>query len=191
MKFDPETHKYYDDNGTEYPSVTTLIGEAWPIDKRWFKPENAEYGIAVHELTAAIDFANITIDDLVGTEHYSACHSWYTFTQRLNPELVPMGVERPFIHHGLRFAGTVDRLWKLDGVYTLVDIKTGAPSKWHELQLGAYALGLKESDIEVSRGIVALVPREGATRIKEVDVQAGAEAFRALRRWQLYRESFR
>jgi len=43
-------------------------------------------------------------------------------------------------YNGKRWAGKFDGLFEIKGKRWLVDFKTGAPSKWHALQLGGYAL---------------------------------------------------
>ena len=192
--FDPVTHTYRDESGVEYPSVTTIIKEIWPVSTRYYTDEGRDWGTEVHEATAMIDQGLIELEDLDGPLRL-ACHSWTTFRDRLECEIV--AVEESFLHPLLSYAGTADRLVRMPGqdgteMTVLLDLKTGRPEKWHELQLGAYAVGLqKHLIVDIQAAMTVHIPKEGAARSIGVNVEAGASAWKALRRWQLYRETFR
>ena len=191
VNFDSETHTYTDDAGTEYPSVTTIIKEVWPVDTRFYRSTASDRGTAIHEMTALIDSGLATIDDMVGEEQYIPIRSWCTFVDRMGGEFA--AVEEPFIHPTLHYAGTIDRILKTDGEVLLLDQKNGASAAWHELQLGAYAVGARDClGIEPDRAFVVYVPKEGGhPKPVEVDIRFAMAAWEGLMRWKLYRRSFK
>lgn len=188
--FDPDDHVYRDETGRAYDSVTTIIGEYWPIDKRWFKDKNANFGTEVHEATALIDWGQLEIEHFSGTEVYMHCHAWKTFLQRLDCELLV--IEQPAIHRSLGFGFTADRVVRLPGGnIAILDIKTGAPAKWHELQLGAYSLGVREKfGHDAVQGFTVHLQAGKVARPVEHDIRRGANAFWNLMMWRRYRGMF-
>lgn len=193
VHFDADTHTYANDSGKAFPSVTTIIGEAWPINTAFFNNKNGaiDNATTIHELTAMVDSGIVALDDLRGEPMFPAVHSWATFLERIGAEVAH--VEIPFIDEYLQFAGTIDRILRIDGQLVICDIKTGTTGAYTPMQLGAYSIGAKQLTGEfVTKGIVALVPRppkEGATKPVNHDLNIHREAFIALRRWQMYRES--
>lgn len=187
--FDPDDHVYRDEHGRAYPSVTEIISEVWPIDKRWYRESSTNLGTEVHEATALIDKGLMTLEDFEGDVRVLS-HVWETFLQRLDCELLI--IEQPAIARKYGFGFTTDRVVKLkEGDVAILDIKTGAPAKWHELQLGAYALGVEEKyGIQVSRGFTVHLEAGRAARPKEHDVLLASSAFRNLMLWRSYRGRF-
>lgn len=187
--FDVDDHVYRDETGRIYPSVTDILSEVWPIDKRWYRESNTALGTEVHEATALIDQGQLTIDDFQGEVHVLA-HCWQTFIERLSCEMLV--IEKPSINRKLGYGFTVDRVVRLqDDEIAILDIKTGAPAKWHEAQLGAYALGVEEKfGLHVTRGFTIHLKPGRAARPVEHDVLLAASAFRNLMLWRSYRSRF-
>ena len=123
-----DDHRYIDDDtGQEYPSVTKVIQSAglmgWMPQGEYY----LERGSFVHEATALDDQGLLdesTVDPVVAPY----LEAWRRY--RAESGFVPELIERSFLHPTYRYCGTIDR----DGL----DIKTGAPCKWHILQAAAY-----------------------------------------------------
>ena len=70
----------------------------------------------------------------------------------------PVLIEAPLVSDVHEFGGTPDLLARVDGVPTVIDFKTGRhPGGKGLLQLGAYALLLRENGSEVERGMIACI----------------------------------
>ncbi|GAA6732801.1 hypothetical protein YIM73518_25650 [Thermus brockianus] len=89
--------------------------------------------------------------------------------------------EEVVFHPGHLYAGRVDLVASLGGRLVVLDLKT-SPRAYpeHLLQVGAYALALREEGLPVAGGLV-LALREGLS-IAEVPLEQAAEAFLGLRR---------
>ena len=156
---------YKTDNGF-VPSVTTIL-EAYPKDAAYFKwikdvgsdadairDEAGRRGSVVHELTEQYDSGvNCTFISDSGYPKYkmmewSMFERYVDFLNTYNPEIDLM--ETNMISDKLGFAGTLDRVIKLNGKTMMIDIKTSNsiyPSYW--LQLSAYNELLKQANVNV------------------------------------------
>ena len=148
------------------PSVTTIL-EAYPKDAAYFKwlkdvgsdadsirDEAGRRGSIVHQLTEEYDSGvNCTFINESGYPKYkmnewSMFERYVDFMQTYKPEIELM--ETNMISAELGFAGTLDRVIKLNGKSTMIDIKTSNSiyaSYW--LQLSAYNELLKSSGVNV------------------------------------------
>jgi hypothetical protein len=137
------------------PSVTTIL-EAFPKDASYFKwlkdvgkdadeirDEAGRRGSIVHELTEQYDIGEeCTFVSKNGNPQYkmlewSMFERYVDFSTTHNPEI--MALEMHFASDDNGYAGTLDRIIKLNGKFVLLDIKTSNaiyPSYW--LQLAAY-----------------------------------------------------
>lgn len=149
--FDAETHTYYNAYGREISSATTIIGIHWPINRGFYQQKNTDRGTDMHELTAQLERGDIQMID-VPPQYKEACAAWMEFVATARWEL--LAVEAQFVLD--QYAGTLDRLYMTQNGVLLVDLKTGAPAKWHAIQLAAYSKAVKElTDIEVDHHAVA------------------------------------
>ena len=146
---------YTDDNGQHFPSATTIL-EAYPKPYaliQWMKDvgskadeirDNAgRRGSNVHQLTEDYDNGlECNLLDEFGKPKYSL-EEWNMFERYVdfsklhNPE--HLMIEQTFVNGKLGFAGTLDRICKIDGKVYVLDIKTSNGiynSYW--LQLAAY-----------------------------------------------------
>jgi len=140
MTFDPGSHEYREDDGTPIPSVTQILKAAGVIDDRWYTAESRDKGTAAHRLCEryaegdregkrgiflrALPYVNAFANWV------DSCYPWAIATEcRIYHKL-----------NGKAYAGTFDLLAEIQGKRTLIDIKTGAPAKWHAIQLAAYAM---------------------------------------------------
>jgi len=146
---------YYDDKGNFVPSVTTIL-EAYPKDAHFFKwlkevgsdadairDEAGRRGSVVHQLTEMYDAGEeVSLLNMDGNLQYkmlewSMFERYVEFSTRFKPEIIMS--EQNFVNSFLGFAGTLDRVIKMNGMTYLIDIKTSNvihDSYW--LQLAAY-----------------------------------------------------
>jgi len=146
---------YTDENGSYYPSATTLL-EAYPKPAQlimWMKEVGSKAdeirdaagkrGSSVHQLTEDYDKGiECTLLDEYGKPKYSLeewamFERYVEFTAMHNPEHIL--IEQAFVSGNLGFAGTIDRICKIDGKVYVLDLKTSNGiynSYW--LQLAAY-----------------------------------------------------
>jgi len=167
-------------SGGFVPSVTTIL-EAFPKDAAFFawlksQGENADAvrddagrrGTTVHKLTEAYD-AGLEVSLLTESgeigyrmSEWAMFERYVEFTQRCHPRIILS--EQNYIHDGLGYAGTIDRVVEIGGVTTLMDIKTSNnlhASYW--LQLAAYRTLLhRVAGIEVDQ--VAILWLNSKTR---------------------------
>lgn len=138
LQFDKSTHTYTV-NGEVYPSVTQIIKEAGLIDDVWFNEEATDRGTIVHAATSLCDIGRLNAE-AVPNDVQPYLDGWKRFLQENKPQIV--GVERRFYQPTYCFAGTIDRLLFVGGVKAILDIKSGAPQAWHEIQTAGYGLGV-------------------------------------------------
>lgn len=164
--FDAETHAYVDvETGAELVSVTRVIrAERLRLGERdpWFKPEHSARGRAVHAWTAALDTGAPLPDLDPAFTGYTL--GWSQWTAMTKP--VWTHVEHVVARPVLGIAGTLDRLGFIAGRPTLVDLKTGSPSKWHAVQLAGYD-ALLHDGVERQR-LLVYVTKDGRCRVVAV-----------------------
>ena len=134
LTFDAERHEFRLDDRV-IPSVTQILEAEGVIDARWYTEESRELGIAVHEWCAADDRgeAGALADERIipYVEAWRAAREGMAVHQDWT--------EKPVSNSRLMYAGIMDRLVTLDKDVYLLDLKTGAPERWHALQTAAYA----------------------------------------------------
>ena len=124
--FDEATHTYTLD-GVVIPSVTEICA---PITCGKYPPvgvvqQAAARGTRVHELCALYDMD--ALPDEIEAECVGYVKAWAAFCRDYKP--VWTHIELPLygvLNTGLPFAGTLDRIGKIDGRTRVVDIKTAA-----------------------------------------------------------------
>lgn len=146
---------YFDEDGTAVPSVTTLL-EAYPKgaafyewlkkngeDSDTIRDEAGRKGSVVHGLTESYDNGlEVSLMNEDGYIEYKMIEwamfeRYVDFRKRFPLEII--NTELSLVSKALGFAGTLDRLIKMNGKLVLLDIKTSGsiwPSYW--LQLAAY-----------------------------------------------------
>ncbi len=192
----------YHVNGQDLPSVTTIVGcltkpalENWMVglamdaaeecagDREKAKTlfgerrfEKADIGTRVHEMVAdgLRDLPHPSTRDL---EPYK--RQWITFVR--SHDVRPLMVETVVAHPRYGYAGRLDAIVEVDGVPTLLDVKTGRLYASIALQLAAYRFAdfalpdypdcaLPAPMPEVERcAVLALRPRSW----RLIDVEAG------------------
>ena len=151
VKFIPETHKYFDKTGREYPSVSSILQHFGisQIDKmKAIHGEEhikilADFGHEVHKLTAADDRGEL--DDW---EYDHSVNPWLAgwAKYRMDSEVKFIAIEEPLISRVWGFAGTPDRIAEGGSNWLEIpDIKTGAKTVAEELQTAFYAILAEEN----------------------------------------------
>ncbi len=170
FRFDEAAHEYLDlATGDIFPSVTQMLTRTGHVDGAdFFTDESRERGSAVHELTAAYDLgalgteADVMADPSIGEDRgglargvgirgYLLAHVKAMSIMRATV----LEVEVPKVHPVLRFGGRPDRVLIAWGARAVLDGKSGAPAKYHRLQLALQAI-LDSTD--------ALLPPESIVR---------------------------
>jgi hypothetical protein len=146
---------YYDEAGNFVPSVTTIL-EAYPKDAHFFKwlkevgsdadairDEAGRRGSVVHQLTEMYDNGEeVSLLNIDGNLQYkmlewSMFERYVEFSIRFKPEILMS--EQNFVNAQLGYAGTLDRVIKINGKIYLIDIKTSnVIHDQYWLQLAAY-----------------------------------------------------
>ncbi|MBP2635014.1 MAG: hypothetical protein H6Q72_921 [Firmicutes bacterium] len=125
LEFNEELHQYTD-NGIVIPSVTQILqfsgltpdfSMVKPADLEW----KANLGTQVHAATALDDEDNLGGYD---TQINGYIEAWRRF--KAECDFVPQVAEQRVYSKKYGYAGTLDRIGKLGGVDTLLDIKTAS-----------------------------------------------------------------
>jgi len=139
----------YEIDGMWYPRVTKILGiKAKPALYRYYAEaasyaeaqsntqKSAEEGTLVHETVQKIMMGeNPEIDPAIAP----AITEVRKFLEDRNIQIEPDFIERRVIHHGERYAGTIDALALIDGKFGVMDIKTSqAIYRDYNLQTAAY-----------------------------------------------------
>ena len=133
IKFDRESHTYwYGDQ--QLSSVTQRLKGDGLINTRFFSPDARERGLLVHTYTELID--NQIAISPGELEPYTNAYRDFLAYER--PDWIYSEVGVADVENG--YAGIADRVGYMHGRSLVLDIKTGAPAKWHWAQLVAYQL---------------------------------------------------
>ena len=172
LLFDEVTHTYTCD-GHEVPSVTQVLrfanADIASSANPYLRKVSADRGSRIHQACTAYDIdgvAGITeeCDDIL--PYISAYKSFLDDYQIKGWDLY----ERPLYYDVLHYAGTIDRYGKIDGLPTVLDIKTGSKlhMKIHSLQLCAYSVLLQQNGYKVERGLILHLRKDGTYRVVPV-----------------------
>lgn len=188
LTFDAEKHLYRL-NGFPVPSVTQVIEPLLPY--HGLPPEVREKallrGTIVHQLTEVIDRGDWSLDwedDAMKAGLYGYVEAWFKFLQDTDVFIEEM--ECRVYSVGRRFAGTLDRVIRLDGpegVPGILDIKTGDLSPEYALQTAAYqfawneAWGRRRVKYEVPKRYVIQLKETGRYSLKEHTDSSDITAF--------------
>ena len=109
----------------------------------------ADLGTAIHEFVES-DSNGDFLPDLVNTPQMEMAQAWLEF--KAQHEIVPLATELTVFNRDEGYCGTLDGIWVIDGVPTLLDVKS-ARNTWPEHYEQLAALGAcYEAAIEVPEG---------------------------------------
>lgn len=140
LKFFDEGH-IYEYNGAVIPSVSELLRfisrEVYGDINKYILDRAAERGTAVHAATQALDEHGL-VD--CPEEIYGYLEAYVAFRRQHTVEW--QYIEKPIAHPEMLYAGTIDRAGIVDGVPTVLDIKTNSAIKKPlvKAQLNGYKL---------------------------------------------------
>lgn len=140
LTFDAEKHLYRLD-GQALPSVTQVLQGVGLIDRTWFTEYARTRGTYVHEAARLFDENDLdweSLDPAIRMYVLAYCDFRATTNWPLSD------IELPVASATYGYAGTIDRVFNTTPIRTVIDIKTGQPEPWHDLQLAAYAAALGE-----------------------------------------------
>lgn len=137
----PADFRYVDDphgywlGVEELPSPSKVFLDLGLVNPKYFKPEDRARGRAVH---AGLHYGvKGTLDwETLDPELHGYVHSGLKLVDRLKPTI--RRYETPLCHPLLRFAGTSDLEWDLDGWPWIIDWKSGKAPKVTAYQTAAY-----------------------------------------------------
>jgi hypothetical protein len=136
--FNPDKHEYTMD-GRVIPSVTQVLKKVGFIDTKWYKPSDRDRGSTVHELLQLYD-QGLLDPNIVQAEYRGYIDAYMDFLAVSKVEYDQ--IEVPVYHKKFKYAGTPDRVGKLNDIPCVLDIKTGGVVDWHGIQLAAYSLAI-------------------------------------------------
>jgi hypothetical protein len=148
VEYNDSIHEYTL-GGIHIPSVSELLK---PVTGEFeCAPMYAERGTAVHNLTELWD-TGLYFPELADDELMTYMMAYEDFHDQHDVEVLQL--EQLVFNRELMYAGRLDRIWLIDGVKHLTDIKTGNKYKQHLFQLYAYHLasagGFKNDSLELS-----------------------------------------
>lgn len=159
----------------------------------------ARLGTALHRITERLDRGQLKLDE-VPAWALDDCAAYLRATAGIKW----LHIEKMHVNDDLRVAGTPDRVALIDGVPTIVDLKTGGfYASSCAAQLGIYANSARydiatgerqdTSDYRRDRGLVIHMPAgSGQVRLRWVDIAAGyavaSAACAPIRDWRKRRD---
>ena len=140
LTFDRAAHRYAF-NGQPVPNVTSVLDTLGFSDLGRVPPDVMEAARArgedVHyacELldTGQLDYTTVT-EEIAGY-----VMAYEKFKHEYKP--VILAIEERVYHPVYKFAGTLDRVWRIKGSVDLADLKAGVDQPCHQMQTAAYRL---------------------------------------------------
>lgn len=174
-----KTHTQYRlSDGTRVPGVTTVLGilnkpalVGWAnslglqgIDSKKYVDDKADIGKACHyliecdvkgEAPELSDYSPATVS--AAENGFLKWLDW-----RAGKDFVLIGSEMPLVSENYRYGGTVDIFASVNGINTLIDIKTSGSGIWPEMrhQVSAYRKLLIENGYAVDQVVILRVGRD-------------------------------
>ena len=163
LQFDAEKHEFrYGDQPVV--SVTQALHGAGLLDAGNFSEWCAWRGSIVHRCCELDDHG--TLDDAtVADEAWPYLLAWRAF--RRESGFIPDLIEHQVFNRAWGYAGILDRTGAIGKMRLVVDLKTGAPQKWHALQLAAYCMTLDKP--RLYRRFVVGLRNDGTYAAKEFE----------------------
>lgn len=139
FRFDAAAHEYFLE-GQRVPGITEMLDRGGLYDKTWYTEASRQRGTAVHDLTSAFDLEALEVE---------SCHSPYrnyllahvAAMRALKPDW--WDIEVPRVHPLLKFGGRCDRVGLVFQRRTILEEKSGAVEKAHQVQTALQAILLE------------------------------------------------
>jgi CRISPR/Cas system-associated exonuclease Cas4 (RecB family) len=156
LTLEPKSHTYRLSN-IRVPGVSEIMERAGLFDEiKAYRSERAfSRGTYIHQITALHDLG--TLDETkVEPELGGYLEAWKRFIKESG--FIVLQIEQLHWHPELQYAGTIDRFGIYEGSDTVIDIKSGKPSRSHHVQLAAYAEFFREGTLIPRRLGIYLQP---------------------------------
>lgn len=174
-------------DGTKVPGATTVLGImdkpalihwAWKlgtegVDYRKYRDSAADIGTLAHYMIECDlqdvkpDLNEWSKDEIDLAEN--CLISWYEW--RKVHDIKPIFCEQPLVSEIYKFGGTIDCYAIVDGIYTILDFKTGSGIyETHIYQVCGYAELLREHGHEVEAVRILNIPRKESEEFTEKTV---------------------
>jgi hypothetical protein len=136
---DRSQSRHYGDEHGRYWSVSQVC-EVVAGKQDFYAAGSAERGTDVHLIFALAvgQYAGLCDGPDVPTEYEGYHQAILQWIEWAKPMPMPLGIERKRKHPTLPYAGTTDFVGQACREFSIVDLKTGAPAKWHALQMCGY-----------------------------------------------------
>ena len=141
VEFDPVDH-IYRVGDTVRPSVTQMIKSVGIIDDRWFNEQAAIRGSYVHKATHLDDSQKGLNEDKLDPILKPYVEAYRKFKSENIVNIIAS--EAPVYNASLDYCGTPDRVLELNGMFGILDIKSGACPFWTAYQTMGYTLAWKD-----------------------------------------------
>ncbi len=123
--------------GEEIVHITQLLELDGLSDPRWYTEACRVRGSAVHALTTSFDLGALDVETCV-SPYRSYLLGHVKVMSMLRPEW--LHIETPFMHARPKFCGRPDRVAKLFGAWSVLEIKSGDPEPSHGPQLALQSM---------------------------------------------------
>ena len=149
LRFIEDTHQYFltmNGREIELPALTNILKDVGIIDTRWYGPESANRGKAIHRALEYLD--KDTLDwGTVDSQIYGWVEAYVNFKAEKKYELID--IEEPIYHKTCLYACTPDRLVVYRKKNIVIDFKSGAEERWHGLQLTMNAMAYRSHGLQI------------------------------------------
>lgn len=174
-------------DGTKVPGVTTITGQLdkpflvkWAnnlgkkgIDCDEIRTNKAKIGTMIHNIIEShllkqeLDISIYNDEELeIGDEAYSRYFDW-----ELNHLVECVEVEKELVSEAYKFGGILDVYCKLDGLWTIIDIKTSKSiGDEMKLQVSAYDQLARENNLPVDMILIINVGKEHNSQLEVCQV---------------------
>lgn len=147
-----------------FPSSTTILNAypqsayltQWIAEKGWhesqrIKSEAGERGTRIHEASELLEDGVELLEKDYSLEEWWKISSFVDWHKEYNPELIAK--EFPVFSEAGGYAGRLDRIYRIGGEITLLDIKSSSGIHEHfPLQFASYAKAIEENtDLEIAQ----------------------------------------
>jgi hypothetical protein len=146
-------------NDTGYPSVTQVL-RPW-VDTSWFTAESRARGTAVHDAVAQYLGGRpaFMVSLQPNWRGYFNSARWWIDAHVADVLMAEVRLQ----DDQWRYCGQPDLVARLrDGSIALVDWKTGAAARWHQLQIAGYRHLAKGAGVTTSRGMTIRLRDDGS-----------------------------
>jgi len=174
LTFNEETHTYKL-NGVELPSVTQIITSIGLVDYSMVNKDLLDYkadiGRKIHKTIELYDNKELDNSELHPLLR-NYLEQWRKFKKDFRLHTIESEIR--MFHPAYKYAGTIDKLGRIDDYYVILDIKSGGISPSHSIQTSAYKEMLeKNTQIKIKKRFAVYLTEENYTVVEHKDNDLG------------------